>query len=68
MCTNAEWWQNWCSNTQLFPFFYPRTSKLYSPLFSKKGTTHKTSVLQEKQKKNFSETFLFIANELFEAP
>jgi hypothetical protein len=37
-----------------------------SPVFCKKGTTHKTSILQEKQKTGFKEAFLFIANELFE--
>jgi hypothetical protein len=35
-------------------------------LFCKRGTTHKTLVSQEKQKKYFQETFFFIANKLFE--
>jgi hypothetical protein len=37
-----------------------------SPLLCKKGTTHKTSTLQEKQKTDFKDAFLFIANELLE--
>ena len=51
-----------------FHFFYPWTSKLYSPLLSKKGSTHKTSILQEKQKKTFQILSSLLQMNFFEAP
>jgi hypothetical protein len=38
----------------------------FAPVFYEKGTINKTSILQEKHKTNFSETFFFIAKEQFE--
>jgi hypothetical protein len=43
-----------------------RPSNNKSPLFCKKGTTSKRSILHEKPKTGFKKTFLFIADELFD--
>jgi len=57
MCTNAEWWQNSCSNTQLFPILFihelPNSVRLY---FLNRYNPQNISFAGEaKKKKNFSE-------------